>query len=98
MSDLIPAAIKTRAGAASCEFFARVAAGEGEADVIIAIVSDLLLAERETAKETLEQIHAVHKAFGAPGDYGYETRQGKALYGLYRAGNALQARLNGDGT
>lgn len=48
----------------------------------------------EAAKAALEQIHAIHKAFGAPGDYGYETKEGKALYGLYRAGNELQSAIN----
>ena len=28
-------------------------------------------------------IQSLHKAFGAPGDYGYETAKGKALYELY---------------
>ena len=48
----------------------------------------------EAAKAALEQIHEIHKAFGAPGDYGYSTKEGKALFGLYRAGNDLQSALN----
>ena len=40
-------------------------------------------------KETDEQISAIHTAFGAPGDYGYESREGKALYGLYKFQNEL---------
>ncbi|NTG07203.1 hypothetical protein [Rhizobium rhizogenes] len=30
-------------------------------------------------------IDAVHKAFGAPGDYGYGTPKGDALIALYRS-------------
>lgn len=37
-----------------------------------------LLAKIETA------IKDVHKAFGAPGDYGYDTPQGDALFALYK--------------
>ncbi len=33
-----------------------------------------------------EAIAVVKAAFGAPGDYGYESREGKALFGLYQAG------------
>jgi hypothetical protein len=31
-----------------------------------------------------EAIDAVHKALGAPGDYGYGTPKGDALFALYR--------------
>ena len=31
-----------------------------------------------------EEITALHKAFGAPGDYGYDTREGKALWRIYQ--------------
>lgn len=34
-------------------------------------------------REALEAIWAVHTAFGAPGDYGYGTREGEALRWLY---------------
>lgn len=37
-----------------------------------------------SAHQHISAIQAVHEAFGAPGDYGYETKQGKALYALYR--------------
>ncbi|HMQ38984.1 MAG TPA: hypothetical protein PKA33_01520 [Amaricoccus sp.] len=33
----------------------------------------------------LTAIDAVHKAFGAPGDYGYGTPEGDALLALYKA-------------
>ena len=32
-----------------------------------------------------DAIALVHAAFGSPGDYGYGTRKGNALYTLYRA-------------
>ena len=32
-----------------------------------------------------DAVHQVKRAFGAPGDFGYETREGKALYALYAA-------------
>lgn len=38
----------------------------------------------KAAKAADEQITAIHAAFGAPGDHGYESREGKALYGLYK--------------
>lgn len=31
-----------------------------------------------------DAIDCAHGAFGPPGDYGYETREGKALFALYR--------------
>jgi len=31
------------------------------------------------------KLKALYAAFGAPGDYGYETKKGKALYELYRS-------------
>ena len=31
-----------------------------------------------------EEIRALHEAFGAPGDYGYDTREGKALWRIYQ--------------
>jgi hypothetical protein len=34
---------------------------------------------------TIEAIAAVKRAFGAPGDYGYGTAKGDALFALYRA-------------
>jgi hypothetical protein len=36
------------------------------------------------AKMAYEQIAAIKTAFGAPGDYGYESNEGKALYELYK--------------
>ena len=43
----------------------------------------------EAAKAADEQISAIKTAFGAPGDYGYETREGKALFALFK----VQAQL-----
>ncbi|GLR55162.1 hypothetical protein KYK30_31920 [Shinella yambaruensis] len=54
MSDAIPADIKVKAGSASCEFFALVAEGEGEADAIIAIVSNALVSERQNSHRDLD--------------------------------------------
>jgi hypothetical protein len=34
-------------------------------------------------------IDAIHKAFGAPGDYGYGTQKGDALMDLYRSRGEL---------
>jgi hypothetical protein len=41
----------------------------------------------------LEACAAFRTAMGAPGDYGYETREGQALFALYRA--VAQARAAG---
>lgn len=38
----------------------------------------------KAAKEADSQIAAIYSAFGAPGDYGYESREGKALFALYK--------------
>jgi hypothetical protein len=40
------------------------------------------------------RILELRKAFGAPGDYGYETKEGKALAALYAAFNEASAPLN----
>lgn len=40
-----------------------------------------------------QQIGAIHRAFGAPGDYGYETKEGKALFELYRFDTELHAAI-----
>ncbi|WP_298174625.1 hypothetical protein [Novosphingobium sp.] len=42
-------------------------------------------------KDAVGAIHAVHAAFGAPGDYGYEDPKGKALSDLYKLYNKLIA-------
>jgi hypothetical protein len=44
----------------------------------------------------LTAVQEVHRAFGAPGDYGYEKPEGKALYALYKAASAFprQAQPN----
>ncbi|CAA0130192.1 Uncharacterised protein [Starkeya nomas] len=43
--------------------------------------------------EVVEQIDALKKAFGAPGDYGYGTPSGDALYQLYMSGASLRQAL-----
>ena len=45
-------------------------------DVAIAAAAAIAIADA---------IALVHAAFGSPGDYGYGTRKGNALYTLYRA-------------
>lgn len=49
-------------------------------------------------------IDAAHKAFGAPGDYGYSSKEGMALYALYqlfdpliRAAQTVNAVLDAEG-
>lgn len=40
-------------------------------------------------REARNAIKAIHKAFGAPGDYGYGTAQGQALFDLYKVEAAI---------
>lgn len=39
-----------------------------------------------------DAVAGIKAAFGAPGDYGYDTKEGKALYALYRAAAAAPAQ------
>jgi hypothetical protein len=41
-------------------------------------------------EDMLAAVDQVKAAFGAPGDFGYETREGKALFALYRAAVPLR--------
>lgn len=43
----------------------------------------------------LEAIHDIHKAFGAPGDFGYETPEGAALFHLYRRSHEVAQIVDG---
>jgi len=43
-------------------------------------------------RDAIAAIKQVRRAFGAPGDHGYDTPQGDALFALYAAGLA-QASL-----
>jgi len=43
----------------------------------------------KAAKEALAAIHEIKKAFGAPGDYGYDHPQGKSLVRIYTSTQAL---------
>lgn len=45
----------------------------------------------ELRRRVLAAALQVKNAFGAPGDYGYETRQGKALAALYDLHNEVAA-------
>jgi hypothetical protein len=47
----------------------------------------------EAAHRADGQISAIHSAFGAPGDHGYESREGKALYALYLFQVELRAAI-----
>lgn len=42
-------------------------------------------------QRVVDVVNDVHTAFGAPGDFGYETLKGRALYALYQARNAVAA-------
>ncbi len=44
----------------------------------------------EALRRVSRLIDEVHKAFGAPGDYGYGTPQGEALYRLYEYQHGIQ--------
>lgn len=48
----------------------------------------------EAATRADEEISAIHQAFGAPGDYGYESREGQALYRLYRFQSELRTAIH----
>lgn len=50
----------------------------------------------EAAVETSEKIEGLKKAFGAPGDHGYETREGRALYELYMAWAKLNQAIDAE--
>jgi hypothetical protein len=50
-------------------------------------------AETELLERARAEILAVRKAFGAPGDYGYGTPQGKALKALYDLHNEIATAL-----
>lgn len=47
----------------------------------------------EMARAADDQITAIHEALGAPGDYGYESPAGRALYALYKFQVELRAAL-----
>jgi hypothetical protein len=47
----------------------------------------------KAAEAADQQINAIHTAFGAPGDHGYESREGKALYELYKFQVELRAAI-----
>ena len=48
----------------------------------------------EASKAALEEMDATAKAFGAPGDYGYSSKEGKALYSLANARVDLANAIN----
>ena len=76
----------------------RVGAGNDFRNIAIATFETAELAEQAVREHNShaallaairrcdDAIEAIRKAFGAPGGYGYETAEGKALYALYQAG------------
>lgn len=40
-----------------------------------------------------DELKELHAAFGAPGDYGYSTAKGEALFALYKSGNEIEQAL-----
>jgi hypothetical protein len=46
-------------------------------------MSDDLKVLEDFFREGEATVEAIHHAFGAPGDFGYDSPEGKALYGLY---------------
>lgn len=48
----------------------------------------------EKLQTLLIAVDASLKAFGAPGDYGYSTKEGAALYALYKARAAFSSSSN----
>lgn len=51
--------------------------------------------ERELLQRATEAIVDVYKGVGTPGDFGYESREGRALNALYNVNNEIVAHLNG---
>lgn len=51
------------------------------------------MSETELLTRILDAIAEVHKVFGAPGDFGYETPQGIALFRLYKLRPELIGKL-----
>jgi hypothetical protein len=50
-------------------------------------------AERSQLVAVRDAIDAIHRAFGAPGDHGYDTLQGDALFELYKQRAAVADAL-----
>lgn len=78
-----------------CEVFSG-GLGTGGADAAQALIGNAprLLGDVNAA---FLEIRALHAAFGAPGDYGYETRKGKALWRIYRFQSQLLETLRAAG-
>lgn len=62
----------------------QIAALRAELDQAASVIADRNKELANLTKTVNQQINAVHAAFGAPGDYGYESREGKALFALYK--------------
>lgn len=61
-----------------------IAALRAEIDQAAGVIADRNKELADLTNAVNQQISAIHAAFGAPGDYGYESREGKALLALYR--------------
>lgn len=48
----------------------------------------------DALREADYAIAGIKEAFGAPGDYGYETREGKALYSAYKTWIRIRKALD----
>lgn len=51
------------------------------------------MSDTELLTRINDAIAEIHGAFGAPGDFGYETPQGVALFRLYKLRPALIERI-----
>lgn len=54
-----------------------------------------MMSLRDAATRIADEIDNMRKVFGAPGDHGYNTAEGQALYGLYMAWAKLKQVLTG---
>lgn len=52
-------------------------------------VSDAIGRTTCRSSEQVQRLYSRVKAFGAPGDYGYSTKEGQALFSLAKARRAL---------
>lgn len=66
------------------------ALAEGESkEALAAMVVEL----RRTVRHVVDEIDAIHKAYGAPGDYGYGTDLAQVLLQVYRLAPVLDDAL-----
>ncbi|GLK85716.1 hypothetical protein [Ancylobacter defluvii] len=51
--------------------------------------AEFVIGALDCLTELSEQITALRSAFGAPGDWGYDSPQGQALFAIYKSGAVL---------